>query len=141
MAQKVAIVGAGRIGKALEQVLRAHHKNATLLGAASHSVLDAASLKKEIPSARAIFLCVPSWATREVLHQLLAFYRKNTIIVSFAKGLEEKSRKRVDEIFEEILPLPKRYGVCAGPMMAEDLAEGFLGRVVVGSKTDRKSVV
>lgn len=134
MSQKVVIMGAGEIGRALAGVLNEKRIAAELWDKDEKKVSHQKPLSGIIPTADFIFLCIPSWVFREGMESISGYLRKETILISLTKGIEASSLKTVPEMIEELAP-GNSYAVLGGPMLAEELVRGRGGRGVIGSKS------
>lgn len=77
---------------------------------------------------------VPTDACREVFQELKeASLGKDVILVNLAKGIENKSLRRISEIAEEILP-DNAFVSLTGPSHAEEVARDIPTAVCVASK-------
>lgn len=134
---KIAIIGAGRIGGALEFLAAKNPKNKVLIWDTEPARRKAqASLSEVVGGAEAIFLCVSTANLRDAALSCRAYARPETAIISFAKGLERQTLKTVDEILaEEFSDNPT--GVVGGPLMAEELMVDGAGVAVVGARDPR----
>ncbi len=131
--KKIAIIGAGRIGNALEKIL----------AKAGHSVskwdkdpqrCGPADIGSVVSGADFLFLCVPSWGFREAVESVKPDLDQKTIIVSLTKGIEETSLKTADALLEEILPKNQVYIILGGPLIAENIAKDEIGIGVAAAK-------
>ena len=118
---KITIIGAGEIGKALEKILKNKNNELELWDKNPIKVPCQKNIKEIVPSSNFLFLCVPSWAIRQVITNLLPYLSKKTIVVSLAKGIEKKSFKTMAEILKELLPSKQPFCILGGPMLAEEL--------------------
>jgi len=135
MVHNILIVGAGELGRAIEAVLQS--KPAVSISVWDKDVSKTQgemSLSESAPSADFIFLCVPSHALREALGSIAPHVRKETIVFSLSKGIEEQTLKTPAELLGELLTTNARHALLAGPMLAEELAQGMLGIGVVATK-------
>ena len=131
--KNIGIIGAGRIGNALEKIL----------AKAGHSVskwdkdpqrCGPADIGSVVNGADFLFLCVPSWGFREAVESVKPNLDPKTIIVSLTKGMEETSLKTADALLEEILPKNQAYIILGGPLIAENIAKDEIGIGVAASK-------
>lgn len=127
----VVIIGAGRIGKAIGGVAAAEGHEVSYWDAVLGVVPDQQPLAEIVPSAELLILCNPSWTVRESLLSFRDFLKPAAILLSFAKGIERETRKTVDEIFSELVPV-HACGMVGGPMMAEEITKGQGGVAVIG---------
>ena len=119
---KITIIGAGQIGTAVGSLfaknqVRFWDKNPLRMK-------KQLSLESLIPDSDLIFLCLPSWAIREVLEKIKPLLNKKAFVVSLAKGLEGKHGKNMDVLLAEYLPR-NRFGLLCGPMIAEEIMKKF----------------
>jgi glycerol-3-phosphate dehydrogenase (NAD(P)+) len=136
--ETVLIIGAGEIGRAIEKILSdKQNLKIELWDKDASKVPGQKQLVDIVPLADFLFLCVPSWASRAVLHSVLPNLNKNTLIISLAKGIEARTLKTMDSVLEELLPSAAFYALLMGPMLAEELMQGLVGIGVVASKESR----
>ena len=150
----VTVLGDGGWGTALATVLAGNSVPVTMWGAfpdyleemaatrTNHRFLPGVELPKEIlfepdlgkavVNADVILLAVPTQYLRNVLEKFQPFFevRKHHIL-NVAKGIEEKSLKRISEITLDILG-PHSYAVLSGPSHAEEVALGRLTYLTIG---------
>ena len=81
-------------------------------------------LEYAVSETKAVLLAVPSHSIREVITELLPFLKRDMVLVSTAKGLEEDTLLRPLQIITEIVPdyLKQQITVLAGPSHAEEVA-------------------
>ena len=131
---QVTFIGIGEIGSALMHVIgeraeiRAWDKDVSKMAG------KPLTMEEALKGADIVFICVPSWVVREVSKEISQFINKKTIIVSLAKGLEEKTLKTMDAVLEECLPSGQPFGVLGGPILAEELMADLPGVGVLGAK-------
>lgn len=85
-------------------------------------------------SADFLFLCIPSWSFRDALQSIKPHLSSSTIIVSFAKGIEHRSRMTMDQLLANCLPAHKKIVLMSGPMLAEELEQVLPASALVASK-------
>ncbi len=135
--KKIAIIGAGDIGKALGGVFE---KNTGFL--VGHWDKDSSKMpvKKEISElvsgADFLFLCIPSWVVRDAVLELLNYFKKDTILVCLSKGIEKDSKKTMDKVLKEILPAGQDFALLGGPMLAEEIKAGKFSAGVLASEKE-----
>jgi glycerol-3-phosphate dehydrogenase (NAD(P)+) len=129
MNKKVLVIGAGRIGGAIGKILEKKHIQAEFFDADPSKVPGQKPLNETVPVVDMIFLCVPSWGIRDAVKAFGQYLADKTIIVFLAKGIEEKTYKRADELLSDLLP-KQRHVLISGPMLAEELATSLSGRGV-----------
>jgi glycerol-3-phosphate dehydrogenase (NAD(P)+) len=134
MEKRVLVVGAGELGGALGVVLRSAAVSIEMWDKDVSKTPDRMPLSQCVPSADFIFLCVPSSALREALTATAPYVRKEMVVFSLSKGIEEQTLKTPAELLEELLPNDTPRALLAGPMLAEELVQGMVGIGVVATK-------
>ena len=131
----VLIIGAGRIGQAIADVIRDGTSGADIFlwDKNDHVVANQQPLDSLVESANVIFCCTPSWAVREVLTSIRPTLKSTATVVTLAKGCEATTGKTMVEVADEVLPAKQPHAVLGGPMLAETLERGHRGIGVVGS--------
>ncbi len=129
----IAIIGAGEIGRALAHVFK---KNAQIefWDKDSSGLPDMKPLKEVVRHASVIFLCIPSWAIREVALQMKSFIDSSSVIVSLAKGIEQETFKTMDAVLGELFLEGQPVAVLGGPLLAEELLKDMPGVGIFASK-------
>ncbi|MDD5711104.1 MAG: hypothetical protein PHV43_03385 [Candidatus Colwellbacteria bacterium] len=123
MSQRVLIIGAGEIGKALSVVLK-QRKNIEIGFWDKKSRPSAGkSLDDSVQSAQFIFLCIPSPALAEVVCDIKPYLRRKTLVVSLTKGMDKQTGKFSSELLSRCLG-KRHITILAGPMIAEELKTG-----------------
>lgn len=137
--KKITIIGSGEIGRALGGVLRINKNNSVDIWARKPSRgTSRKPLADLVFSADFLFLCVPSWAVREIISGIKSQIQKNTVVVCLAKGIDGKGKKTMDSVLKESLPRGQEFSILAGPMIAEELQKGMGGRGIAGV-SDKKT--
>lgn len=133
----VAIIGAGEIGQALSHVLSKNTEvSINLWDKQEDRVPDQKPLAEVVASANCVFLCVPSWVLRSVAREIAEHLSPTAVVISLAKGIEEKTLKTMDQILAEELPVTL-HGVIGGPLIAEELLADLSGIGVLAASDDR----
>lgn len=154
MKKRIGIMGAGSWGTALAVTLAGnghyvsmwdinqdHLKNMQkdrenkrfLPGVAFPRDVEIFENKKEVLSgADVILFSVPAQHFRSAFEDALAFLPPHVLIVNVAKGIEQKSLKRMSEIAFSIKP-DAHYVVLSGPSHAEEVGLGMPTTVAVAS--------
>ena len=141
MTIKIAVVGAGAMGTAVAQTV-ASNSNVLLFARREEVSNDinknhcnsqyfpnvklsdniiAINDFNELKNSEIIFLCIPSSSMREVITELNGIVNEKCIFVSTAKGIENKTNKRMSEIIEEITGRPPV--VFSGPNIASEMVK------------------
>ena len=151
---RTAVIGSGTWGSALAMLLShnghevtvwsafqeeidgflATRKHPNLPGADfPESILFTSDLKKAMEDKEILVLAVPSVFTRGTAAKMAPFYKEGQIIVSVAKGIEEKTLKiQTEQIEEEI---PGSIVTClSGPSHAEEVSRGIPTTCVAGAR-------
>lgn len=134
---KIAIIGAGRIGKALQFLASKNSEN-------NIAIWDVDSARLEVPLTLAevvggsdlVLICTSTANLQDAARSCRAHVGSETVIISFSKGLERQTLKTGDVILAEEFP-NNPIGVAGGPLMAEELLAGGAGVAVVGSADKR----
>jgi len=118
--------------------IRDHGEHKRLLpGVAVDSKINITSSLEEGRDADIIILAVPSFAIRETASKAKAIIGKNTVVASVAKGLEDKTQKRLSEVIKEEIP-DNPIVILSGPSHAEEIARG-VPTTIVAASDDRES--
>lgn len=94
------------------------------------------SLKEAAKYGDVVIMAIPTHASREILEKMKGIINGNQIIVSTAKGIEEKTYNSNSQIIKEYLDNP--VVVLSGPTHAEEVIKSLPTTVVAASK-DKKS--
>ncbi|MDD5547285.1 MAG: hypothetical protein PHN74_00030 [Candidatus Pacebacteria bacterium] len=138
MNNKVVIIGAGEIGKAIGSVLKSKNIAVDFWDRDSSKVPGQKLPSEILPAADFVFLCVPSWAVRAVIGGINPFLNKKSLVISLAKGIEEGSYKTMAELLKELLPKGQEFIIFSGPMIAEELMRKEEG-IGVAATADKKT--
>jgi glycerol-3-phosphate dehydrogenase (NAD(P)+) len=148
---KVAVLGAGSWGTTvaslaarnaptvlwarraqLAEEIREQHTNEDYLpGERLYPELDATSfLEEAVAAADVLVMAAPSHGVRTVLEQAAPHVRPWIPVVSVTKGLEQRTRLRMTEVIDEVLP-GHPVGVLTGPNVAKEVVQGLAAAAVV----------
>ncbi|CAN5669780.1 NAD(P)H-dependent glycerol-3-phosphate dehydrogenase [soil metagenome] len=110
---------------AVAEEVERHHTNADYLPGIvlSASLRATASLAGAVADADAIAIAVPSQRFRGVLAALAPHLAPGVPVVSLAKGLEQRTRRRMTEVVAELAP-GHPVGVLTGPNLAGEIISG-----------------
>ena len=151
---RTAVIGSGTWGSALAILLShnghevtvwsafqeeidsflATRKHVNLPGAVfPDSIMFTSDLEKAMADKEILVLAVPSVFTRGTAAKMAPFYKDGQIIVSVAKGIEEKTLKiQTEQVEEEI---PGSIVTClSGPSHAEEVSRGIPTTCVAGAR-------
>jgi glycerol-3-phosphate dehydrogenase (NAD(P)+) len=159
--KRIAIIGAGSWGTALAMVAahNQHHVRlwarepevASIINQAHRNPLYLSDFNLEnicattiiedaVDGADFALLVVPSHAMREIISRLLPSLSSNVVLVSAAKGVENGTLMRMEEVVADVLreSFEPRYVALSGPSFAREVAEGDPTAIVAASR-DRES--
>lgn len=128
-------MGAGELGQAVGTLLRKKDVAPIFWDADTSKVSGQKPLEEIIPSADMVLFCVPSWAMRDAIVTVRPFLKSQCPLISFAKGMEEKTQKTMYELFSEIVPAHP-FAAIGGPMLAEEISGGMTAAGVIASKDE-----
>lgn len=136
MKSKIAIIGFGKLGRALADVLEAKKESCLtcawdIVKTGDHREVD--KCDEAVKDAIAVFVVVPSAFFSESLNGLLGCVDKNTVLVSCVKGLDDKTGNLPIKLLEKNFP-KNPVAVLSGPMLSEELKNGLPTRAVIASK-------
>jgi len=89
--------------------------------------------EETIKGADVVVFSAPAQHFRSALTSAIPFLTENMVLVNVAKGIEQKTLKRMSEIADELLPQAK-YVVLSGPSHAEEVGLKLPTTVAVASK-------
>jgi glycerol-3-phosphate dehydrogenase (NAD(P)+) len=138
----IGILGYGEIGSAIHAVLKTKPDVTVKPWDVNHEKYpNQGTLESVVKDADIIFLCVPSWTLRGVLHSVHRHCKEHIPLVALSKGIEAETCKTTDILLQEMVP-GHPVGILAGPMIAEELIAGKPTTGVIGSTdaTTRKAV-
>lgn len=152
---KICVLGAGSWASALSKVLddnkhevciwtrrqehcdeiNNEHTNKRYLKdiSLSPSIRATTDIEKALEGAEIVLIGVPSQQVRNICQKIKPYISKDQILVNVAKGIENKTGKRISEICAEELP-NNRFCVLSGPSHAEEVAVDMPTTVVVASE-------
>src|SRR5262245_17503879 len=156
--KNVAVIGAGSWGTALAMVA-AHNNHRVRLWAREREVADevnrahrnpfylsdfelpdnihaTTAVEEAMNAANFALLVVPSHAMREMVAALQPFLNERIILVSAAKGVENSTLMRMEEVVGDVLreSFEPRYVALSGPSFAREVAKGDPTAIVAASR-------
>lgn len=138
MKQTILFIGAGNIAHAIEYLIKDNKDIAIdfwdkdTSKVPSQKPLEVLAVKADI-----IFLCIHSWVMREAILSIKSYIKKDSIILTVTKGIEDTTGFWVDEILEDLLPEGQSYGLLSGPMLAKEISAGLGGAAVVATQNKK----
>ena len=164
--KQVAVIGAGSWGTALAMIAARNqhrvrlwarepevageinriHKNPIYLSdfELPENIHATTDIETAIAEADFAFLVVPSHAMRETLTRLRPFLNSDLVLVSAAKGVENNTLMRMEEVAADVLQqdMHSRYVALSGPSFAREVAEGQPTAIVAASENrDRSELI
>ncbi|GAA5523164.1 NAD(P)H-dependent glycerol-3-phosphate dehydrogenase [Aliifodinibius salicampi] len=161
--KKITIIGAGSFGTALSVVLaragnkvqlwaresevaygiNKQHRNPSYLTDVTlpDSVSCHTDLEECLDDPEMVVFATPSHVMRELAQKVKPFFRGNEIIVSVAKGIENKTFKTMSQVLSEVLEgkiIDDHIGVISGPSHAEEVSK-FRPTTVVASSYSKRT--
>ncbi|HAG09997.1 MAG TPA: NAD(P)H-dependent glycerol-3-phosphate dehydrogenase [Desulfotomaculum sp.] len=99
-----------------------------------------ASMEKVLLGAGYIIFCVPSFAFRGVLQEVLPYLTDGAVIINGAKGIELDTLQRLSEVFfQEAGPRKYEYVVLSGPSHAEEVSREIPTAVVCAGSSEESA--
>ncbi|MGE5509504.1 MAG: NAD(P)H-dependent glycerol-3-phosphate dehydrogenase [Chitinophagales bacterium] len=154
----VAVIGAGGWGTALASLLASQGHRTCLWGRDATLVRQMAETRQNTPylpgvllppelrlvsdlaeaveGAEALVLAVPAQAMRTMVTALNPFLSERPLLISCAKGVEQKTHLRMTQVIEEVVGPEGHGGVVAlsGPNHAEEVGRRIPSATVVASR-------
>ena len=130
----------GRDAAAVEAVATRHENPHYLPGIKLPEALGASTdLGRALEGAEIVVLGIPSHAMREVATEARPFLQVGSAIVSVAKGIEGDTLMTMNEVLEDVLPVPLHPYLCflGGPSFAKEVARQLPTAVTIAGRWER----
>jgi glycerol-3-phosphate dehydrogenase (NAD(P)+) len=99
---------------------------------------DAAALEG---ASELVILAVPSRAMRASAERVRDHLNPDAVLLSVAKGLEERSLLRMTQVLAEVMPdAAGRIGAMSGPNLAREIARGLPASAVIAAENENVSL-
>ena len=158
---KITVLGAGSWGTALAMTAE---KNGHLVSLWTHDSEEAktmeksrkcknlpdiripdsirilSSLEEAVKGAELLLFAIPSIYTREMALRVKPYVRKEQILLTVSKGIEEKTLDTMSDILEEVFP-ENRVAVLSGPSHAEEVSRFIPTTIVCASKEEETAKI
>ena len=119
---KVAILGYGEMGHAMEKLLNLKHQ-VSIWDKFPQPGFNSAELNEIIPQADFVVFCLPVNPHREIIIAIESLLKPGSLCLSIAKGLDE-SGLTAAQIFQQCLADRHHYALLYGPMISEEIRAG-----------------
>ncbi len=132
--------GVSREASVLEAIAAQHENPQYLPGIKlAESLATTTDLARALDGAEMVVLAVPSFATREVATAARPLLQVGTAVVAVAKGIEDDTLMTMNEVLEDVLPVPLHPYLCdlGGPSFAKEVARQFPTAVTVAGRWER----
>lgn len=158
---KITVLGAGSWGTALAMTAE---KNGHLVSLWTHDSEEAktmdegrkcknlpeiripdsirilSSLEEAVKGAELLLFAIPSIYTREMALRVKPYVRKEQILLTVSKGIEEKTLDTMSDILEEVFP-ENRVAVLSGPSHAEEVSRFIPTTIVCASQVEETAKI
>jgi glycerol-3-phosphate dehydrogenase (NAD(P)+) len=96
-------------------------------------------MARALEGAELVVFAVPSHAVRQVVIEAKRLIHAGTPLVSAAKGIEVDTLMTMNEVLEDVLPVPLHPYLCflGGPSFAKEVAKGLPTAVTIAGRWER----
>lgn len=158
---KIAIIGAGAWGTGLSIVLGRKQRHDVTLWAYEKEVRESiasgrvnaaflpgqtipdcvavtGSLEKALHQAEIVVSAMPSQHCRRLFREMVPYLRREMLVVSATKGLEQETLLRMTEVIDSVAgEIGCAVGALSGPSFASEVARGDPTAITIASKDER----
>jgi glycerol-3-phosphate dehydrogenase (NAD(P)+) len=130
----------GRDPAVVEAVAKGHENARYLPGQKLPPALGATTdLARALEGAELVVLAVPSHAMRQVAIEAKRLIHAGTPVVSAAKGIEVGTLMTMNEVLEDVLPVPLHPYLCflGGPSFAKEVVRSLPTAVTIAGRWER----
>jgi glycerol-3-phosphate dehydrogenase (NAD(P)+) len=130
----------GRDAAVIEAVATRHENPRYLPGIPLPAALTGtADMARALEGAELVVLAVPSHALRQVAIEAKRMIHAGMPLVSAAKGIEVETLMTMNEVLEDVLPVPLHPYLCflGGPSFAKEVARGLPTAVTIAGRWER----
>ncbi len=120
---KVLVIGAGKIGGAIGKTIQKSGASVDWWDIDQTKISGTQTLEERVVGAEVVFLCIHSWVIRQTLERIKPHLEPHAILVSVAKGFEEKTMKTADQIVADVVP-DHLFAFFGGPMVSAEIDAG-----------------
>ncbi|BDG10138.1 NAD(P)H-dependent glycerol-3-phosphate dehydrogenase [Anaeromyxobacter paludicola] len=130
----------GRDAEVVQAITRDHENARYLPGIKLPAAIGATTdLARALEGAELVVLAVPSHAIRQVVIEAKRHLHAGVPIVSAAKGIEVETHMTMNEVLEDVLPVPMHPYLCflGGPSFAKEVARNLPTAVTIAGRWER----
>lgn len=155
MSSNVAVIGAGAMGTAVAQTIASntrvflyarreevvrdinetHYNSQYFPNVKLDKNIIAINDFEKLKNVKIIFLCIPSSIMRDIVTKLNDVVVEDCIYVNTAKGIENKTNKRMSEIIEEVTNKPAV--VFSGPNIASEMVKNLSASTTIACRNSK----
>jgi glycerol-3-phosphate dehydrogenase (NAD(P)+) len=140
--KKVPVTLWGRDPKSAAEINEERVNSRYLPGTVLPSNITVTADLHELTDCGLLIFAVPSKVVRDVAGQVaMQPLRKNAVVLSCIKGIENATGKRVSEILLECLPNGHPVAVLSGPNHAEEIASHLPAAAVIGADDEKTALI
>ncbi len=137
---KIAIIGFGKLGKSLANILRVKENSLEIAAwdvVATGDPRQKQTCEEAVKNASVVFFVVPSAFFGESVNNAAPHVSNKSVVVSCTKGLDGKSGLLPISILEKSLP-KNTNAVLSGPMLSEELESNLPTKATLSSRKTKE---